>query len=398
MSERPPISVLDLRQSADSIRAWIVALRRELHRFPELAFQEVKTSALVRRTLDELGIAYRYPLAETGVVAVIGNGDGPCVALRADMDALPIREESGVEFSSEVDGTMHACGHDCHVAMLLGAARLLKERSSALRGTVKLVFQPAEEGFAGAEKMCADGALEGPRPERIFGLHVWPSMSTGMMGSRAGTFLSAVTEISIVVRGLGGHAAMPQGCVDPVVTAAKIVCELQTIVARECDPFAPSVVSVTTMHGGTAFNVIPEEMRLTGTARSLTVAGLEALKLRVREIATHVALANRCTAQVDFPGCDYPPTLNDPTCWAFARGVGAELLGAQQVVEVPAVLGGEDFAFYTQRCPGCFIALGVRSEKAGSTHGLHHPRFRVDEDALPIGAALHAALALNALA
>jgi len=259
------------------------------------------------------------------------------------------------------------------------------------------VFQPAEEGFAGARKMCDEGALEAPRPARIFGLHVWPALPTGTIGSRAGTFLSAVTEISIVVRGKGGHAAMPQGCIDPVVTAAKIVCELQTIVSRECDPFAPSVVSITTMQGGTAFNVIPENVHLTGTARSLTLPGLEALKLRVREIATLVALANRCTAEVDFPGCDYPPTLNDPACWEFARGVGAKLLGASQVLEAPAVLGGEDFAFYMQRCPGCFIALGIGNEQAGSVYGLHHPRFRADEDALPIGAALHTALALKAV-
>ena len=282
-----------LLAEARTIQDWIVALRRELHQYPEVCYEEVRTSALVRKTLDALKISYRYPLAQTGVVATLGNGREPCVALRADMDALPIHEQSGVPFSSTIDGKMHACGHDCHTAMLLGAAKLLKNREASLPGTVKLFFQPAEEGGAGGRRLCDEGAMDNPKVERIFGLHVWPDMPSDHIGSRAGVFLAAAGEVTITIAGKGGHAAMPHRAIDPVATAAKVICELQTIVSRESDPFEPSVVSMTSIHGGAAFNVIPEEVRIMGTVRSLTVPGLDVLKARIVEIATHVAAGNR---------------------------------------------------------------------------------------------------------
>ena len=247
----------ELLGEAKGIQGWIVELRRRLHRHPELMYEEVETSRLVRETLDGLGISYRWPVAETGVVATLGTGEGPCVALRADMDALPIHEEADVDFRSEVDGKMHACGHDCHTAMLLGAAKLLKEREGDLRGTVKLLFQPAEEGGAGGDRMCKEGALENPTVQRAFGIHVWPFAPSGTLAGRAGTFLAAAGCLRIKVTGRGGHAAAPHLNVDPVVTAAKIVTELQTIVSRELDPLGAGVVSITTMRAGEAFNVIP---------------------------------------------------------------------------------------------------------------------------------------------
>jgi amidohydrolase len=382
---------------AAKLSDWIVGLRRELHQHPELMFEEVKTSAVIRRTLDELGIKYQYPVATTGVVASIGDGNGPCVALRADMDALPIHEEVDVPFRSKVDGKMHACGHDCHTAMLLGAARLLKEREGDIHGTIKLFFQPAEEGGAGGERMCEEGALNNPNVQRIFGIHVWPYLPMGAVGSRTGVFLAAAGEIEITVTGKGGHAAMPHTTIDPVSTAAKIICELQSIVSREVDPLEPAVVSITTVHGGEAFNVIPQSVRMTGTIRSLTMDGLRFLQQRAREVATHVATANRCEATVGFPGHDYPPVLNDETCWHSARAMAGEMLGSASVVELPPVMGGEDFAFYTQRVPGVFVVLGVKQDGDGPVYGVHHPLFHANEKALPVGAALHASYALRSL-
>ena len=386
-----------LLDQAQSIRDWIIDLRRRIHRRPELAYQEVETSRLVCETLDQLGIAHQTAVAETGVLAVIGHGSGPCVALRADMDALPLDEQADIDFRSEIDGRMHACGHDCHTAMLLGAAKILKERESQLRGVVKLLFQPAEERGAGGRRMCEAGVLDNPEVQRIFGLHVWPSTPTGTIAARAGTFLASCGIMRIVVRGQGGHAAMPHLAIDPVTTAAKMIVDMQTLVSRELDPLSAGVVSFTAIRGGEAFNVIPPEVELRGTLRSLSLDGLRYLQNRVREMAEHLALADRCSAQVDFPENDYPPTVNDPHCWQLAQVIGAELLGADRVIDSPPIMGGEDFAFYTQRVPGCFVGLGIRNEEIGAIHNVHHPCFKVDEDALPIGVALHVALAIRSL-
>lgn len=383
-------------QQAREISDWIVALRRRVHQHPEVAFEEVETSRLVRETLDSLGIRYEHPIATTGVVGRLGNGNGPCVALRADMDALPIHEASGVPFESLNPGKMHACGHDCHTAMLLGAARLLKEREAEIQGTVKLVFQPAEEGANGGLVMCDAGILDDPHVDKIFGLHVWPYLPAGMIGGKAGVLLASVDGFDIVVTGRGGHAALPHATIDPITTAAKIVCELQTIVSREVDPFAPAVVSVTAFHGGEAFNVIPETVALKGTIRALESSVMQQLQKRIREITNGVATANRCTATVTFGDVVIPPTVNDPDCWAMAKRLGQELVGSKNVHEVPAVMGGEDFSFYAQRVPGCFAVIGVGAPDR-EMFGLHHPRFNPDEGGLAIGTALHVAFAFEAL-
>jgi IAA-amino acid hydrolase len=391
------MSLDSVLNDARSIQDWIVKLRRQIHVHPELMYEEVETSRLVQQTLTELDIPFQADIAKTGVVAQIGDGSGPCVALRADMDALPIHEEADVAFRSEIDGKMHACGHDCHTAMLLGAARLLKQRESELPGTVKFLFQPAEEGGAGGLRMRDEGVLNNPDVQRIFGLHVWPLTNTGGIASRAGTFLAASGGLEIIVRGKGGHAAMPHLSIDPVTTAAKIITELQTIISRELDPLESGVISVTSVHGGEAYNIIPMEMTLRGTVRALSLQQLEALQARIQEMAEFIAKANRCEAVVSFPGYNYPPTVNDGHCWQLAQEISGELLGAGSVNESPPIMGGEDFAYYTEMIPGCFVGLGVRNEEIGAEFNVHHPRFKVDEDALPIGSALHVAFAVRSL-
>lgn len=382
---------------AREIQQWIIDIRRTLHRHPELQYEEVLTSRLVQDVLADLDISFQSGIAETGVLASVGKGD-LCVALRADMDALPIHEEADVDFRSEVDGKMHACGHDCHTAMLLGAARLLKQHEAELPGTIKLLFQPAEEGGAGGKRMREAGVLSDPEVRRIFGLHVWPLADSGHITSRTGTFLAASSTLEITVRGVGGHAAMPHLAIDPVVAVAKIVTELQTVISRELDPLDSGVISVTRLRGGEAHNVIPSEATLGGTVRALSVERLLQLHERIREIAQLTAQAHRCEAEVAFPGNAYPPTVNDAECWQLAQEIGGEILGKSQVSESPPIMGGEDFAFYTEQVPGCFVGLGMRNPAIGAEYAVHHPKFKMDEETLPIGTALHVGFALRSLA
>ena len=388
---------LKIKEESKSISDWIVKIRRELHEHPELMYEEFRTSELIRRELDKLDIQYRHPIAETGVLASIGNGNGPCVALRADMDALPIHEETDVPFKSKIDGKMHACGHDCHVSMLLGAAKLLKNKESEINGTIKLLFQPAEEGGAGGKLMREEGALENPEVERIFGLHVWPQMPSGQIGSREGTFLAATSSLSLTVKGVGGHAAVPQLTKDPVLTSARIITNLQSIISRELDPLESGVVSITVVNGGNASNVIPSEVKVKGTLRSLTMDGLKELQKRVKEIAEGIAQTHGCEANVEYVGNDYPPTVNDSEMWKFAKNIGIELLGDDNVSDLDAVMGGEDFAYYTEKVKGCFVVLGMNNPDIDATYSVHHPMFKADEDALHIGTALHTIFALKSL-
>ena len=386
-----------IKDESMSISDWIISIRRELHEHPELMYEEFKTSELIRRELDKLEISYKHPIAETGVLASIGNGNGPCVALRADMDALPIHEETDVSFKSKIDGKMHACGHDCHVSMLLGAARLLKEKEDQINGTVKLLFQPAEEGGAGGKLMREEGALKNPAVERIFGLHVWPQLPSGQIGSREGTFLAATSSLNLTVKGVGGHAAVPQLTKDPVLTSARIITNLQSIVSRELDPLDSGVVSITVINGGNASNVIPSDVIVKGTLRSLTMDGLRELQKRVKEIAEGIAQTHGCEAIVEYVGNDYPPTVNDSDMWKFAKGIGIDLLGDENVSDLDAVMGGEDFAYYTEKVKGCFVVLGMNNPDIDATYSVHHPMFKADEDALHIGTALHTIFALKSL-
>ncbi|MFT5465428.1 MAG: amidohydrolase [Verrucomicrobiales bacterium] len=391
-------SSAEILKRTKEIEPWMIEIRRRLHQTPELLYELHETSKLVAAELDKLGVRYETGIAETGIVATIGDDESRCIALRADMDALPIHEEADVEFRSNTDGKMHACGHDCHTAMLLGAAKLLKESEADLKGTVKLFFQPAEEGGAGAEQMCKAGAMENPKVEKVLALHVWPMVETGKLTGRPGPFLAATSSFEITVTGRGGHAAMPHLTIDPLTTGSKIVLEAQTLVSREQDPLEACVISFTGFDtGGSGYNVIPKEVVLRGTIRSLSRENKDALKVRLGEVATGIATLNKCTAKVEFPAVDYPATSNDPELWEEVFDLGESLVGTGNILLSAPVMGGEDFAFYGDFAPTCFIPIGTRNEAEGCTFGLHHPKFKVDESAFHIGAALHVGFATQNL-
>jgi amidohydrolase len=364
----------------------LVAVRRDLHRHPETAFEEVRTAGVVAERLRALGLEVRTGVAKTGVLATVrGARPGKTVLLRADMDALPIQEENDAPYRSQAEGKMHACGHDCHTSILLGVARQLAREARELPGAVKLCFQPAEECGGGAESMIAEGALEDPRPDAAFGVHVWQDMDLGQVGATSGPFMAAVDEFTVTVKGKGAHAAMPHLGVDPVVCLAHMVAALQTIASRTASPFDEVVVSATQIRAGTAFNVLPETAWMNGTVRAFAPALWEELPAHFERIVRGVAEAFGCTAEIDYHRFNQP-TVNDPAMAAVARAAAAEVVGAENVRDDVRTMGGEDFSAFLRRVPGCFIAIGSRNAARGLVYGHHHPRFDVDEGCLAIGA------------
>ena len=372
--------------------AGIVGWRHELHRNPELGYDLPKTSGFVAERLREFGCdQVATGIGRSGVVAVIrGTVDtetGGSIALRADMDALPIRETSGVPHQSIVAGRMHACGHDGHTAMLLGAARHLAA-TRAFSGNIVLIFQPAEEGGAGAKAMLDDGIVQRFGIERVFGLHNLPGLAAGSFAIRPGPIMASADRFDIVVEGKGGHAALPHLCVDPVVVAAEIVLALQTIVARGADPIDPLVVSVTRIEAGSAYNVIAPQARLAGTVRSLTEKSSQFAEARIHEIAEGVAKAHRATARLSY-GRGYPVTVNDPVQTQFAATAAAHVAGQDAVDTAAApVMGAEDFSYMLRARPGAFIFLGN-----GDSAGLHNPAYDFNDAIIPAGVSYWVALA-----
>src|SRR5215216_4233504 len=361
----------------------IVALRRDIHREPELGFDTEKTAKKVLDALDGLPLEIQTGVAENGVVATLKGegGGGPTIALRADMDALPIHEATDLPFASEIDGKMHACGHDGHTSMLVGAARALcRDRlRERLSGTVKFVFQPAEEGVADDVR-------------QIFALHLWPGVEFGAAATKAGPIMAASDAFEIEIKGSGGHGAMPHLTTDAVAIAAQVVTALQTVVSREVDPVEPAVLTVGEIGAGSAFNIIPETARLGGTVRTLSAELRERMPERIEELARGVAQGMRGDAELEY-SFSYPVTINDANAAKLALGVAGELFGEERSMELAnPSMGAEDFAFFLEKVPGAFIWLGV-----GDVSNLHTPQFSFDEEILPQGAALFVALALESL-
>ena len=375
----------------ENFGAKIVALRREIHREPELGFDTEKTAEKVLAALDGLPLDIETGVAENGIVATLeGEGDGPTVALRADMDALPIQEETGLPFASEVEGRMHACGHDGHTGMLVGAAHALSGMRDRLGGSVKFIFQPAEEGGGGGKVMVDEGVVEDV--SSIFALHLWPGLPFGKVATKAGPIMAAADAFEMEIRGSGGHGAMPHLAADAVVIAAQVVTALQTVVSREVDPVEPAVLTVGEIGAGTAFNIIPEKARLGGTVRTLNPDLRERMPGRMEAVARGVAKGMRGDADLDYD-FSYPVTVNDEVAAGYALGVAENLFGAQSVQELPnPSMTAEDFAFYLEKVPGSFVWLGVGEDISG----LHTPQFAFDEEILPRGSALLTALALEA--
>lgn len=378
-------------------QADMVAWRHHLHAHPELAFEERETAAFIAARLEEWGLEVHRGLAVTGVVGVLRGqqpGDG-CIGVRADMDALAMSElADNRPHISRYAGRMHGCGHDGHMTMLLGAARHLAATRN-FAGTVVFIFQPGEEGQGGARRMVEEGLFTRFPCDRVFGLHNWPDMPVGIIGVRTGPIMAAADEFEIQVRGKGGHGAMPHHGVDPVLVAAHIITAVQSLVSRGTDPLDSAVVSITTLHGGTAFNVIPATVTLTGTARALLPETRQRLEQQLERIVTHTAAAFGATAEVVWRA-GYPVTINSPAESEMAAAVAVELVGATNVVRDPRPsMGAEDFAYMLQARPGCYIWLGQ-----GSAEGcmVHNPRYDFNDAVLPLGASYWVRLVERVLA
>ncbi|WP_235886234.1 M20 metallopeptidase family protein [Paenibacillus cymbidii] len=374
----------------------LVAFRRELHRQPELSLCEERTAAAIVREIAPLGLTIRSGVGGHGVIAdLAGAFPGPTVALRADIDALPIVENTGLPFTSQHDGVMHACGHDAHTTVLLGALKLLAAAKDRLHGNVRFLFQPAEEILAGAAPMIAAGALDGV--SEIYGLHILPSLPAGRIASTPGTFMAAIDRLDIVVEGRGGHGSMPEQCIDPIVAAAAVVTGLQTAVSREVHPLEPAVVSLGTINGGTANNIIPDRVALSGTVRTLSEEVRAAMPERIERLTRLIAEAHRCRVTVAYQR-QVPPVVNNAACEAKLRRTAERTIGGERIVSCKPSMGGEDFALYAERIPGCFFWLGSGGPDAGShSPGLHNAQMVVDESCLMVGVTLFTELALGLL-
>jgi amidohydrolase len=379
----------DFLSEAQSLFEYTQSLRRDFHAHPELGFHEVRTAGVVTRELNTLELEIHTGVAGTGVVAILeGAQPGPVILVRADMDALPIVEQTGADYASQNPGVMHACGHDGHTAILLTVARMLNAHRNELTGTVKFMFQPAEEGMGGAEKMLESGVLEEPKVDVALGLHVWNEKPVGWFGIANGPFMAGAEIFKIKVFGKGGHGAAPHLAVDPVLAAAQIIIALQGIVARNVAPLGTAVVSVCTIHAGETFNVIPSSVEMTGTIRTFEPDVRDRVLQRFGETVRGVAEAMGCSVEINLERLT-PATVNHPEIASIVQNVACQLFPAANVDTANyTTMGSEDFAFVLEKVPGCFIFVGSANKENGLDASHHHPKFDFDESALPQGAAL----------
>lgn len=374
------------------------AIRRDLHRHPELAFQEVRTAGIVAKELNALGMEVSSGIAKTGVVGLLeGNQPGPVILLRFDMDALPILEDTGLEYASTHPGVMHACGHDSHVAIGLTTARLLHQHRGEFSGTVKFVFQPAEEGMGGAPHMVAEGVLENPVPKFALALHVWNEKPLGWLGIIPGPMMAGAGVFSLRIVGRGGHGALPHQAVDPILAGSQIVSALQSIISRNVSPLDSGVVSVTQFHAGDAFNVIPQSAELKGTLRFFDPKVKQMIMERMRQITTHVGEGFGCEVVIDDLTPITMPVVNDSFVTSVVAKQAQETLPDSTIETNYRTMGSEDMSAMLDKIPGCYFLVGSSNIEKGLTYGHHHPKFEIDENVMPRAAALMAAAAFDLL-
>ena len=388
-----------IKQEASEMLSELVAIRHHLHMHPELSMQEKQTSAYIQAKLSDYGIPLTAGMAEHGVVGLI-EGKNPTkqvVALRADMDGLPIMEQNQVDYCSTKPGVMHACGHDVHMTSLLGAAKILHSLKDKFEGTIKLIFQPSEERFpGGASIMIKEGVLENPAPDKMFGQHVLPTLEAGKVGFRSGKYMASADEVYLTVKGKGGHGATPELIVDPVLIAAHILVALQQIVSRNAPPQLPALLSFGRFIAEGQTNIIPNEVKLDGTFRTFDEEWRAEAHLKITNIAQSIArgMGGDCEVFIDK---GYPFLVNDETLTKNAKQNAIEYMGSENVVDLDLRMAAEDFAYYSQIVPSCFYRLGTRNEGKGITHNLHTPLFDIDETSLETGAGLMAWMAVSAL-
>ena len=388
-----------IKSLASAYLAEFTEIRRKIHSCPELGFEEFQTADLIASKLTEFGIPYQTKIAKTGIVAIIKgkNPDKKCIALRADMDALPIEEKNNCKYQSVNKGIMHACGHDAHIACLLGAAKILNELKNNFEGSVKLIFQPSEEKFpGGAQAMIKEGVLENPTPEFIIGQHVLPTLECGKIGLRAGKYMASTDEIYLTVKGKGGHAATPELNINPIIIAAHILIALQQIATQNTQPNLPTVLSFGKIEGNGRTNIIPDEVKIDGTLRTFNEEWRAEAHLNITKIAQSIAkeMGGNCEVFIDK---GYPFLVNDVKVTENIKRLSIEYLGKENVVDLDMRLTAEDFAYYSQKIPACFYRLGIRNQAKGIVSNLHTNTFNIDEDAIKTGMGLMAWLAYKQL-
>lgn len=390
--------IQQIKSLSESYFEEILEIRRHIHANPELSFQEHNTAKFIETKLKEFGITNTQRIAETGVTFCLeGKEKGKTIALRADIDALPIKEANDVSYKSQNEGVMHACGHDVHTSNLLGVAKILSQLTDHLSGTVKFIFQPAEEKSpGGASILIKEGILKNPAPERILGQHVMPLIPEGKVGFRPGKYMASADEVYLTVKGKGGHAAMPETFIDPIAIASQIVVSLQQIVSRMANPKTPSVLSFGKIAGGNINNVIPDEVKIDGTFRTFDEEWRKKALQKIKDISTSIASAMGGSCEVHIAS-GYPFLVNDEAYTLKNIEAAKSYIGEENVVELDLWMAAEDFAFYSHEVPGCFYRLGTRNEDKGIVSGVHTPTFNIDENALKTGMGLMAYLAINEL-
>jgi len=383
-----------VRELVQRSKEQVIGFRRDLHRIPETGFKEVKTSAYVTERLEKLNLDVQTGIATHGVVGLLRSGKpGPTLMIRADMDALPIAEETGLAFASTHPGCMHACGHDSHMAMALGAASVLSALKNHFTGNVKFVFQPAEEGPGGAQPMIAAGVMKNPAVDYCLGCHLWAERPEGVIGIRPGAFMAAMDRFDIKIVGRGGHGAQPHLCVDALEVGTQVVAALQRIVSRHIDPIEPVVVTVGSFHAGTAFNITPAEAVMSGTTRTFNDEIWKSWRTRIDRVVRGVCESMGAGYELNF-SWGYPPTVNDASMSEVVRRCAVQVVGTDRVVVPDLTMGGEDMSFFLQQAPGCYYCIGVGREGAAP---LHNPKFDFNENLMLLGVETHCRVALDLL-